>query len=153
MSWRVPPSVPQQVLPRGLCLILPEGEALFGALPGALPISWALLGALSGALLGVPKFEKALRKHSPEHIRGQNDGQMRTKRYPKSNWDEGSLIFKNIFRRRKFSTKSCSDRNFLETPRFVDIRTFGSWMSAPTCLFFQGFEGSDESFDPGYLWE
>ena len=26
----------------------------------------------------------------------------------------------------------------------------GSWMSAPKCLFSQGFEGPDRSFGPGY---
>ena len=30
----------------------------------------------------------------------------------------------------------------------MDVRAFGSWMSAPKCLFFQGFEGPAQSFQP-----
>ena len=33
--------------------------------------------------------------------------------------------------------------------RVVDVRAFGSWMSAPKCLFFQDFEHPDRSFGPG----
>ena len=34
----------------------------------------------------------------------------------------------------------------------MDVRAFGSWMSAPKCLFlvFPGFEGPDRSFGPEY---
>ena len=31
----------------------------------------------------------------------------------------------------------------------MDIRAFGSWMSAPKCLFSQDFEGLTEVFAPG----
>ena len=31
----------------------------------------------------------------------------------------------------------------------MDVRAFGSWMSAPKCLFFQDFEGLTEVFAPG----
>ena len=34
-------------------------------------------------------------------------------------------------------------------PGVRDVRAFGSWMSAPKCLFFLGFEGLPEGFDPG----
>ena len=39
------------------------------------------------------------------------------------------------------SAQSFSDRSFWKSLRAVDVRPFGSWMSVPTCLFFQGFEG------------
>ena len=38
-------------------------------------------------------------------------------------------------RERKFS-QSLSDRSFWKSLRVVDVRAFGSWMSAPKCLFF-----------------
>ena len=47
------------------------------------------------------------------------------------------------------SARSFSDRSFSETPRVMDVRAFGSWMSAPKCLFFQDFEGLTEVFAPG----
>ena len=31
----------------------------------------------------------------------------------------------------------------------MDVRAFGSWTSAPKCLFFQDFEGLTEVFAPG----
>ena len=31
----------------------------------------------------------------------------------------------------------------------MDVRAFGSWMSAPKCLFFQDSEGLTEAFAPG----
>ena len=31
----------------------------------------------------------------------------------------------------------------------MDVRAFGSWTSAPNCLFFQDFEGLTEVFAPG----
>ena len=31
----------------------------------------------------------------------------------------------------------------------MHVRAFGSWMSAPRCLFFQDFEGLTEVFAPG----
>ena len=49
------------------------------------------------------------------------------------------------------SAQSFSDQNFWKSLRVVDVRAFGSWMSAPKCLFFfQDFEGPDRSFGPGY---
>ena len=40
---------------------------------------------------------------------------------------------------------------FLNSPGVMDVRAFGSWMSAPKCLFFQGLEGLTEVFAPGRL--
>ena len=37
------------------------------------------------------------------------------------------------------SAQSFSDRSFWKSLRGVDVRAFGSWMSVPKCLFFQGF--------------
>ena len=51
------------------------------------------------------------------------------------------------------SAQSFSDRSFWESLRVVDVRAFGSWISAPKCLFFQDFERPDRSFGPGYLRE
>ena len=34
------------------------------------------------------------------------------------------------------SAQSFSDRSFWKSLRVVDVRTFGSWISAPKCLFF-----------------
>ena len=54
------------------------------------------------------------------------------------------------FRERKFSPKF-SDRSFWKPLKVVDVRAFGSWMSAPKCLFFfQDFDRPDRSFGPGY---
>ena len=47
------------------------------------------------------------------------------------------------------SARSFSDRSFLNPPRVMDVRAFGSWTSAPKCLFFQDFEGLTEVFAPG----
>ena len=41
-----------------------------------------------------------------------------------------------------------SARSFSD--RVVDVRAFGSWMSAPKCLFFQDSDRLDRSFGPGY---
>ena len=38
------------------------------------------------------------------------------------------------------SAQSFSDRSFWKSLRVVEVRAFGSWMSAPTCLFFQDFD-------------
>ena len=38
---------------------------------------------------------------------------------------------------------------FENPPGVMDVRAFGSWMSAPKCLFFQDFEGLTEVFAPG----
>ena len=35
------------------------------------------------------------------------------------------------------SAQSFSDRSFWKSLRVVDVRAFGSWMSALKCLFFQ----------------
>ena len=43
------------------------------------------------------------------------------------------------------SARSFSDRSFF----LMDVRAFGSWMSAPKCLFFQDFEGLTEAFAAG----
>ena len=50
------------------------------------------------------------------------------------------------------SAQRFSDRSFWKSLRLrvVDVRAFGSWMSAPKCLFFQYFEGPDRSFGPGH---
>ena len=48
------------------------------------------------------------------------------------------------------SAQSFSDRSFWKSLRVVDVRAFGSWISAPKCLFFQEFEHPDRSFGPGY---
>ena len=32
----------------------------------------------------------------------------------------------------------------------MDVRAFGSWTSAPTCLFFLNFEGLSKVFAPGH---
>ena len=52
-------------------------------------------------------------------------------------------------RERKFSPKF-SDWSFWKSLMVVDVRAFGSWMSAPKCLFSQDFERPDRSFGPGY---
>ena len=41
------------------------------------------------------------------------------------------------------SAQSFSNRSFWKSLRVVDVRAFGSWMSAPKCLFFQDFDRSD----------
>ena len=46
--------------------------------------------------------------------------------------------------------RSFSDRSFWESLRVVDVRAFGSWISAPKCLFFKDFEHPDRSFGSGY---
>ena len=47
------------------------------------------------------------------------------------------------------SARSFSDRSFLNPPRVMDVRAFGSWMSTPKCLFFfQDFEGLTEVLPP-----
>ena len=48
------------------------------------------------------------------------------------------------------SAQSFSDRSFWKSFRVVDVRAFGSWMSAPKCLLFQEFYRPDRSFGPGY---
>ena len=48
------------------------------------------------------------------------------------------------------SAQSFSDRSFWKSLKVMDVRAFGSWMSAPKCLFFQDFDRSDRSFGPGY---
>ena len=55
-----------------------------------------------------------------------------------------------LFIRNKISARSFSDRSFWKPLRVVDVRAFGSWMSAPKCLFFQHFDRPDRSFGPGY---
>ena len=52
--------------------------------------------------------------------------------------------------RNENSAQSFSDRSFSKSLRVVDVRTFGSRISAPKCLFFQDFERPDRSFGPGY---
>ena len=47
------------------------------------------------------------------------------------------------------SARSFSDRSFFKTlPGVMDVRAFGSWMSAPKCLFLTGCRGPDRSFCP-----
>ena len=48
------------------------------------------------------------------------------------------------------SAQSFSDRSFWKSLRVKDVRAFGSWMSAPKCLFFQDFDRPDRSFGSGY---
>ena len=38
---------------------------------------------------------------------------------------------------------------FLNFPGVMDVSAFGSWKSAPKCLFFQDYEGLTEIFAPG----
>ena len=38
----------------------------------------------------------------------------------------------------------------MKSLRVVDVRAFGSWISAPKCLFFQDLERPDRSFGSGY---
>ena len=40
-------------------------------------------------------------------------------------------------------------RSFCAPPKVMDVRALGSWLSAPKRLFFQGFEGLPDVFDPG----
>ena len=54
----------------------------------------------------------------------------------------------SVFRERN-SARSFSDRSFQNPPGVMDVRAFGSRMSAPKCLFFQDFEGLTEVFAPG----
>ena len=51
----------------------------------------------------------------------------------------------------KNRARDFSDRSFFKPPGVMDVRAFGLWMSAPTCLFFflQDFEGLTEAFAPG----
>ena len=44
------------------------------------------------------------------------------------------------------SAQNFSDQSFWKSLRVVDVRAFGSWMSAAKCLFFQDLEGPDRSF-------
>ena len=58
-------------------------------------------------------------------------------------------VLRGSYRERKFSPKF-SDRSFWKPLRAVNVRAFGSWMSAPRCLFFQDFDHPDRSLGPGY---
>ena len=40
----------------------------------------------------------------------------------------------------------CPEFSFLRPPGVMGVRAFGSWMSAPKRLFFQGFEGTATLF-------
>ena len=51
------------------------------------------------------------------------------------------------------SAQSFSDQSFWKSIRVVDVRAFGSWISAPKCLFFHNFDRPDWSFGPGYPHE
>ena len=57
-------------------------------------------------------------------------------------------VLQNPPARNENSAKSFSDRSFWKSLRVVDVRAFGSCMSAPKCLFFHGLEGPDRSFAP-----
>ena len=46
-----------------------------------------------------------------------------------------------------------SAQSVLKSLRVVDVCAFGSWMSAPKCLFFQDFDCPDRSFGPGHPHE
>ena len=59
-----------------------------------------------------------------------------------------SLIWEELLGNEN-SAQSFSDRSFCKSLGVVDVRAFGSWMSAPKCLFFQHFECPDRSFGPG----
>ena len=48
------------------------------------------------------------------------------------------------------SAQSFSDRTFWKSLGVMDVRAFGSWMSAPKCLFSQDFDRPDRSFGSGY---
>ena len=62
----------------------------------------------------------------------------------------GSCIYCNMIIENENSAQSFSDRSFWKSLRVVDVRAFGSWMSAPKCLFFQDCDRPDRSFGPGY---
>ena len=52
------------------------------------------------------------------------------------------------------SAQSFPERSFWKPlQRVVDVRAFGSWMSAPKRLFFHDLDRPDRSFGPGYLPE
>ena len=44
------------------------------------------------------------------------------------------------------SAQSFSDRSFWKSLRVVNVRAFGTWMSAPTCLFIQDWTTLTEVF-------
>ena len=50
----------------------------------------------------------------------------------------------------KIQPKVFQTEVFGKSLRVVDVRAFGSCMSAPKCLFFQDFDRADRSFGPGY---
>ena len=47
-------------------------------------------------------------------------------------------------------TKTRFTKNTVCATPIMDVRAFGLWTSAPTCLFFQDFEGLTEVFAPGH---
>ena len=59
----------------------------------------------------------------------------------------------SFLQRKRARTDLCpkffGSKLFLHPPGVMDVRTLGSWMSAPRCLFFQGFQGLPEVLDPG----
>ena len=57
---------------------------------------------------------------------------------------------KILFLGNENSAQSFSDRSFWKSLRLMDVRAFGSWMSAPRCFFFRDFERPDRSFGQGY---
>ena len=56
-----------------------------------------------------------------------------------------------LIRNEELAYQSFLDQSSFEPPPVMDVRAFGSWMSAPTCLFFLGFRGPDRTFEPGRL--
>ena len=101
-----------------------------------LPFPWPTLSNLPEAQVGTPA-KKAKLILRPEKT-------INKKHIPLgSNFLPDSLGSEN-------SAQSFSDRSFWKSLRVVDVRVFGSWMSAPKCLFFQHLEGPDRSFGPGY---
>ena len=68
--------------------------------------------------------------------------------WPKPNFsDPEQILLPNLGNEK--SARSFSARSFFAPPGVMDVRAFGSWISAPKCLFFQGFEGLPEVSDPG----
>ena len=90
-----------------------------------------------------------------QRLRGRDlRGQMPKCRFSPENHRLSQI---HLFLGNENSAQSFSDRSFWKSLRVVDVRAFGSWMSATTCLFFQDFERPDRSISarmtPGSPWD
>ena len=65
---------------------------------------------------------------------------------PKPFWGRGFMVCLG----NENSAQSFFDRSFWKSLKIVDVRAFGSWVSALKCLFSQDFDRPDRSFWPGY---